>query len=910
MLRLRCNFISVLCCCLTWLSAQTLDSTDVATPLNTVIVLDSLPTLDSLSQLDSLGSDSLNSNLGYIISKDGIDQQIDYGSKDSLIMDNVNRLVHLYGDAYVQYGTLELKANYILLDLNTNIALAEGTPDSLGKIAGKPVFKDGAQEFEAGRMRYNFKTKKGLVYEVTTTEGDLYILGATTKFFGEGGEDDRINNTVYSSDAIFTTCDHDVPHFGIRSKKQKVIPNKVAIVGPSNLEIGGVPTPLYLPFGFFPLKTGKRGGLMFPNNYQYSERWGFGLENVGYFLPISDNFDLTLMTDFYFRGSYGIDSDLRYKKRYKYQGSLKLGYSSYKTEEIQSLSSGSGSELTNVRQNSYFIRLSHSQNPNAHPYRSLSGSINMEVNRYENLNYNDANRVLNNNLNSNFTLTQQFPGSPFTATLGLAHSQNTSTRQMRMSLPRFDLKMKQINPFKKKRRTGPEKWYEKVSLSYSTALKYDLSGIDSVFFEQETFQNGKFGVQHNVTTNVNFNLFKYFTVTPFVNFKETWYTKETNKSFFDSLSIQIDTIYDNPDSSDFVLRRDTLSLGRDLDVRNSNFNAIHQYDAGVSLFTKIYGTVRFKKGWLRGLRHTAKPTITMSYSPNYRRESLGYYDEYVSKSSTGELDTISYSIFEDENFGSPSGSERFALNYSLTNLFEAKLFSKKDSTTKKAKILDNLNFSGNYNFIADSLNWSPISFSGNIRLLKGLATIKLSGAYDPYTLDEDGRRINTFEKDVSGKLLRFDNARISLNTGMTVKQLRGLFAQKDKAGLKKKGAEVATLGNFFDALRLTYQFTMTTRMRSDNSIHLQPSVHSVVLRGDIPLSPKWRLTVGNIDYNFIRKSVSYPDLSLSRDLHCWTMGVSWQPERSTYNFYLRVKPGSLDFVKLPYRRNRADGFDN
>ena len=890
-------------CFLSVTLGQVEDSIRLSVPLDSIVQIDTL-------SIDSLGQDTLVVSLDYNISKDGIDKVVNYGSEDSLVMDNMKRLVHLYGDAYVNYGDLELKAPYIMLDLTTNIALAEGFPDSTGNIAGNPVFKDKAQEFEAGRMRYNFKTRKGLIYDVTTLEGDLHIHGATTKFYGEGGEEGREHHTVYSSDAIFTTCDHDVPHFGIRSRKQKIVPNKVAVIGPSNLEIGGVPTPLYLPFGFFPLKKGKRGGLMFPNNYQYSDRWGFGLENVGYYVPISDHFDVTVLTDFYFRGSYGADVDLRYKKRYKYNGSLKLGYSSFKTEATVPLAEGEGSEIINQRQNSFSINLSHSQSPNAHPYRNLNGSINMEVNRFANLNYNDAQNVLNNSLNSNFTLTQKIAGTPFTATLGISHSQNTKSRQMRMSLPKFDLRMRQINPFKKKRRTGPEKWYEKVSLGYNSSVRYDLSGADTSFFEAQTFQDGKFGIKHNINTNVNFNVLKYFQLSPFVNVTETWYTKEVNKSFADSLTIKIDTVY-NDDSTAFVVERDTTSYGDDIIDRNSNFNAIHQYDAGVSLFTKLYGTVRFKKGWLRGIRHTAKPSISLSYSPNYRREELGYFDSYISRQNDGDLDTLTYSKFEGEIFGSPSSGERFSLNYSLTNLFEAKLFSKKDSTFRKAKILDNLNISGNYNFAADSLNWSQIGISGNVRLFKGLAIVKLTGGFDPYALNEDGRRINTFEKDVSGKILRLDNARLSLNTGMTVKQFRELFSKKDDKGNSTSNSKVKTsLISMFDKLRLRYIFTMTTQKRSDNSLHFQPTVHSLAIQGELPLSPKWSLRVGNIDYNFKTKGVSYPDLSLSRDLHCWTMGVGWQPERSTYNFYLRVKPGSLDFIQLPYRRNRADGFDN
>ena len=866
---------------------------------------DSLLIASDTSLIDSLPQTK------YPISPDAIDQLVEYGARDTIVMDNLKRLVHLYGEAYVNYGELSLVAEYILLDLNTNIAMAEGVTDSMGNIYGTPVFKDGAQEIEAGRMRYNFKKRKGLVYEVTTTESDLYVRGATTKFYGSGSKETGPDHTIYNRNAIFTTCDHEVPHFGIRSRKQKVVPDKVAVVGASNLEISGVPTPLYLPFGFFPLKVGKRGGLIFPNNYQYSPQWGYGLENVGYYFPLSDYMDFTVLTDFFFRGSYGIDGQLRYKKRYKYNGEISVGYSSFKQEvevfdEVNNIR-----RLIDQRDNSYFIRVRHNQDAQSNPYTTLGGSINIDGGQYDNLNFNDANRVLNNTLNSNFSLSQIFPGTPFTASLSIRHSQNTATRAMDMSLPRLDIRMKQINPFKQRRRVGDEKWFERVTLGYSSKLQYDLRGVDSTFFQQETFDNARFGFQHNISTNVNFNVFKYFQLSPFANLRETWYTKETRRFFIDDLEIVSDTTFNPEDPNDFIVEFDTLSYGIDTAVRISNFNAIHEYNTGISLFTKIYGTMRFKKGKIRGIRHTLKPTISMSYSPDYTRESLGYFDEYVTIGNDGVADTITYSVFQGENLGSPSGGgERFSLNYSLLNLFEAKIFDKRDSTFRKTNILDNLNISGNYNFAADSLNWSPISFSGNVRFLKGKATLKLQGAFDPYTLDENGRRINTFEREASGKLLRFDNARLSFNTGMSIGELRGLFKPEVVTGSKKDKKPAPSLGNFFDNLRLTYQFTIRSRRRSDNSIFFEPSVHSVALRGDIPLSPKWKLNIGNIDYNFITKSTSYPDLGLSRDLHCWTMGISWQPERSTYNFYIRVKPGSLDFINVPYNRNRVDGFNN
>lgn len=884
---------------------------DVPEVISPQITIDSLA-IDT-SDLDTLDIDSMDETRGYRLSPDAIDARIEYGSVDSQWLDNTARIVYLYGDAYVRYTDLSLTADFIRLDLNTHIASAQGVKDSSGTWVGTPVFKDKSQEVNAHQLEYNFENRVGLIYDVSTQEKDMHILSARTKFFGAGGESGRENHIGYSHDAIFTTCDHPIPHFGIRSKKQKVVQGKVAVVGPSNLEIGGVPTPLYLPFGFFPLKTGKTGGLMFPNNYAYSNNWGFGLENVGYFIPISDHFDFTLLTDFYFRGSWGLDGELRYKKRYKYDGNLSLGYSDFVSESVVAMDDGT-STLQNRHQKSFFLRLRHNQNSTAHPYRTLGGSINIESNQHDRLNYNSADRVLNNALRSNFSLTQQLPGTPFTLSLGLSHSQNTNTRLVNMSLPTLDIRMRQINPFKRKTRTGPERWYEKLALTYRSSMRYELSATDTTFFEANTWRNGKFGVQHQLGTNVNFNVLKYFQLSPFINFKETWYTRSNQLHFVDSLSIAYDTIINPSDPMDVLILADTLSYGRTVMDRVKGFNAIHQYDAGVSLFTKVYGTVRFNKGWFRGLRHTMKPSVSISYSPDYRAPELGYFDTYRFLNENGEEVFQEYNRFTTEIFGGPTSGERFSLNYSILNLFEAKVFSKRDSSTRKISILDNFNVSGNYNFAADSFHWSPISFSGNFKMFEGRSQVKIGGSLDPYAVDKNGQRINRFERDVSGRLFRFQGVSFSFSTGMRFSEVARLISGQGLRGNEKTSdkekPKTKTILSIFENLSFRHQFIMGSKRLRDGRLIFQPTTHSIAIRGDIPLSPKWIFSVSNIDYNFVRKGTSYPDLSLSRDLHCWTMGVSWQPERNTYGFYIRVKPGSLDFINLPYNRNREDGFRN
>ena len=874
----RSIFIILGCFFLTQLQAQedtSLISTDTL-ELN-VAGVDSIVAQDSIQ-------------LPYRLSPDSLETKVDFGSNDSMHMSIDRNIVDLYGEAYVKYQSLSLKAAFIRLNLDSNIAVAYGLKDTAGMLQGIPVFNDGSQEVTAERMRYNFKSRKGKTYATRTVEGDLQVISGETKFYAKGGPENRKDNVVYGGDALFTTCDHEHPHFGIRSKKQKIIAGKLAVVGPSNLEIEGVPTPIWLPFGFFPLKTGRRAGLLFPKDYQYSDKWGFGLANVGYYVPINEYMDAQVLTDIYFRGSFGIKSDFNYKKKYKYSGNVHIAYSRFIEEKL------SGETLYDAVDKSFSIRISHRQDSKAHPSRTIGGTVNIQTNNYDRLNNNGANNVLNNQLNSNFTLSQRFLGTPFSASLGLNHSQNINTHKMSVTFPELRVNMQRIYPFKKKSRVGKEKWFEKISFNYSNQMTYRLDGLDTNFFSQETFDDARFGVRHTARSDLAFKAFKYIAVSPFVNLTELWYSKKLDQQHHVVTGSEPGEIRD--------------SIGSE---RISDFTAIHQYSAGISMSTNLFGTVGISKsGWLRAFRHTLKPSLSLSYSPDYTDPAQGHYKNLSYTDVNGEFVSSTYSAYQEELFGGPSrGGEMFGISYNLTNIFEAKTFSKRDSSFKKIKFFDNISVSGNYNFIADSLNWSLINVGGTMRLFKGLSTLRLSAQFDPYAL-ENGTRINTLHSKENGGLLRFSSATLGVSTGTTIKNLRQLFSgEKTTVNNKapnQKSSSSGTLWALFDGLRISHNFNLRSVRKDDDHHVFDVSTHSVNLRGSIPLSPNWRLRISNIDYNFVQKTTAYPDIGIARDLHCWEMGVDWQPVRGTYSFFIRVKPGSLDFVRLPYKQNRVDAF--
>ena len=878
--------------------------------------VDSLPPmLDSLR----LVADSLKpaaNNLGVRLSKEGLDAKVEYGARDSQFFDVKNRMVYLYGGAYVRYKDLSLAAGYIMIDLRNNVATAEPLKDSAGVEQGRPTFVQADQNFVADKLQYNFRTRKGLIFDVTSTQGDLYVHGAKTKMIGHDPADTTAFDVIFSEDALITTCNLDHPHYGIRSSKQKVIPNKLIVLGPSHLEIADVPTPLVLPFGFYPVTTTKRQGIILPKDFDFDPKYGFGIENMGYYLPISDNLDVTLNGGVYWNGSWMLGAKGGYNTRYRYNGAVDLGFSRLLTENEQAKLVGN---------NSFKIAFRHSQDQRAHPTFSFNASVNIQTNNFDRRNNNDARSVLNQQLTSNANFTKIFPDKPFSLNGGLTHSQNIQTNEMSVQFPTLNFQMQQIFPFKRKERIGKEQWYEKISFRYNSSFKNEMKGYDTTFFRVQTLKDTKAGVEHKMESNVNFRVFKYFNLAPSVRYNETWYIKTLDKSWDATPQTAQTKEYAYNDDGvkvDSLIKTDTIAYGKLDTVYNTGFAALRTVDASLSLNTQLFGTLKFKRGYLRGVRHVAKIATSINYAPDYGSRPFGYFDSVQVVNTAGQLEKISYSKFEaGRGFLTqvPTGGEQFRLGYSINNIFEAKIKSKRDTIARKVKLFDNFNIGGSYNFAADSMKWSVVSGSGAVRLFKGLTTMNLSVAFDPYQYDAVARRrVNKLVIADSKVPVRFTGARASFNTSMTFGEIRELLRfDKDTSGDNSNkdqfGRRIAPLDgeypeflDLFNAFSINHTFSID-RIRDNGSDTLK-FFNVVDMRGDIPLTEKWRFTVGNIGYDFVSKSLTYPDLGLYRDLHCWEMGVNWQPERGTYSFFIRVKPGSLDFLKVPYNKRRPDTF--
>ncbi|MBK8370735.1 MAG: hypothetical protein IPL20_05045 [Saprospiraceae bacterium] len=715
---------------------------------------------------DSIPSDSFPvTTSNFELSEEALEDEVTYGSRDTSWNDIENNKIHLFGKAYVEYTTIKVNARYIIFDFVNNVLEAHETiPDSFRVFAervdtsteDKPTFIDGESTFTYKKLRYNFKSKKAFVQQAVTKESDFFLHGRETKFVSAGTDSLQQEDIIYNKNAYITTCSADHPHFGIKAAKLKFIPNKVAVMSVAQLEISDIPTPLFLPFGFFPLFKGKSSGLILPKSYDYQENLGLGFREIGYYFPINQYIDAKITGDIYSRGSHSIRTNLRYKKKYGFSGNVDLGYTNNVFED----------ENTAVKRSSksFNINIRHDQDSKAHPYRRLGGSINIQSNRFDQRTFVNPAAATVNTYNSNFSFSHSMPGTPFSFNAAFSHSQNTNTRKMTITFPQMTLRMNTINPFKSKTATK-EKWYDKIAVSYAADFRNTTNTTDTTLFTKESVNNLRSGMWQTSNVSANLRVLKYFNVVPNATYDEYWLLNKIEQQFNPTEIFVFDTLRNESGEILGITKRIT-QYGKIDTVQERGLYGYRNFRTGIDINTKVFSTLQFRKGFLRGLRHQVTPSLSFVYSPNTT-------DKYVRKVDTDSRPEINrareYGIYQESPFGQLRGSNaQMAINYSLLNIFEAKIATK--DTIKKVKLLNNISVSGFYNAVADSLKWSDVRISGNTNFFHGLTNVNLSLNLSPYVY-VNNVKINTSRYSISKNVfdvLAYRDCNLGVNTGFSI----------------------------------------------------------------------------------------------------------------------------------------------
>ena len=840
--------------------------------------LDTLPNIkrDSLlaKKIDTTTKDSLKP-------KEILDDIIVHVAKDYTIQNAKEKTVTLYNEANITYTDIDLKAGIIIIDYKKNTLFAKGIIDSTG-YTQRPVFKQGSQESEQDSLIYNFKSKRALIYGLKTQQGEMYTYGNKTK---------RVNDsTIYIRKIRFTTSDKENPDYYITTNKAKLVPGKKIIVGTSNLVLADVPTPLFLPFAYFPMSDRAVSGFLMPTFDTGSSNRGIGLQNGGYYFAINDYVDLALTGDAYSNGSWGLRINSNYNKRYRFNGNFSLNF--------ESIINGIRGFDDFSKASNFNLRWSHNQDQKASPNSRFTASVNLGSSQFfrQSLNQFNVSQSQNNTFNSSINYSKTFVGTPFNMAVTATHQQNTNTESITMTLPSLTLNMNRIYPFAGK--GGVKKNpIQKLGFNYNMQGQYLINTTDDEFFTSKMFETARSGVQHRTSTNTNIKAFKYFTLSPTANYEEVW---------------QFDYIQKEYDATQNVVVTDTLR----------GFKSYREYNVGVSLSTNIYGTFNFKKGRLKALRHTFRPSISYSYRPDFQANHIRQVQQ-----SANPLDLQEYTIFDQGIYGAPSSGVSNSIGIALNNVLEAKVAPKdpdSDEDDEKIMILNNLNFNTSYNIAADSLRWSNVSFNAGTRLFKDKLALNINGTLDPYQVVEvngNAVRINKFNPGI----FRLTNANITANYSISSSD----FNKKDD-GKKDENKNGNGANNPPDTMGAEIDPTTRNGRRQNANIGggtvetdlyrakipwsvnlvyaanytnngLQPGsvgVHTLGFSGNIELSPKWKIGYSS-GYDIKNGAFSFSRFNFTRDLDSWQFNFNWVPfgANSSYTFFIGVKSSTLADLK-------------
>ena len=836
-----------------------------------------------------------------------------YSADDSLVYDAATGTAFLYGNAKVDYENMKLASDKVFMNLDSSTVRATGTADSAEEdgIKGKPLFTMGKDEYKSDTMAFNFKSKKGLIKGVYTEQQDGFLSGEVGKRDSSG--------VIYLQHGRYTTCDDPHPDFYIALSRAKVRPGKDVVFGPAYLVVADVPLPLAIPYGFFPFSKKYSSGFIMPNYGDENDR-GFYLRDGGYYFAISDKWDLKLLGEIYTKGSWGVSAASNYRKRYRYSGSFLFSYQDSKT--------GDKGLPDFTEQESFKIQWSHRQDPKANPYSSLAASVNFATSSYER---NNLNSMYNPQTLTQSTRTSSVSWSTNFSSIGLSLSATTNLAQnmrdstIQMTLPDLNISLSRFYPFKRKHAVGKDRWYEKISMSYTGQLSNSISTKEDRLLHANLFKDWKNAFQHTIPVQANFTLFNYVNVTPSFNFTDRMYSKKVLRG------------WDNVKQKEVVT--DTTY----------GFHNVYNWSMSVGASTKLYGfwtpSRKLFGDKIQAIRHVITPQISFSYSPNFGARRYGYYDSYQYTDASGNVKLVEYSPYQDELYSVPGKYKTEMISWDVSNNIEMKVKSDKDSTGfRKISIIDELGASMSYNAAADYHRWSDLSVRLRLKWWKNYTfSMNAQFATYAYELDANGKPyVGNHTEWGYGRLPRFQGMSQNFSFTLNPEKLKKWFGHKDdkeddkvegdsdgpdtdiesnmdddlekgKYAAKKKRGNIAETDdngymrfNMPWSLTIGYGITMreNTAGRFNTKTMRYPYKFTQTLNfsGNIRISDGWNINFSS-GYDFENHAMSMTTASLSRDLHCFNMSASVVlAPYTSYNFTFRCNASTLtDALKYDKR---------
>ncbi|HET9056897.1 MAG TPA: putative LPS assembly protein LptD [Chitinophagaceae bacterium] len=847
-----------------------------------VVQKDSLPLKDTLLKepADSTIKIQVRDTFDLKVSKDSLSAPIEYSATDSMVLDVPGKKLYLYNQASIKYQDIDLKAGKAELDQQTQILVATYLIDTAGKKVQRPVFKQGDNVMTSDSMVYNAKTQKGVSSGSFTQQGEMFVHIGKSKKISE--------NAFYGKNNVFTTCNYDEPHFAFFAKKVKFISKKVAVSGFTRPEFEGVPIPIGLPWGIYPLTQGRHSGLL-PPQFTVNEQFGLGLEGLGYYKVLNDYIDVTLRSNIYSYGGWQFVVTPSYRKRYRFNGSLSLNVVTTKI--------AFKGDPDYQKQKNFSLTWFHNVDSKARPGTTFSANVNFATTKFNRYVANNPFQNFNNQLNSSISYSKRWEGKPFYLTVNANHSQNTNQKTINVSLPDIGFSVNTIYPFQSKDFVGTKKWYQNLGVGYNGNFRSLVSFYDTAFSFRQLIDTFQWGAFHQFPIQLSLPSLGPVQVSPSVNFEQRWYAQQFVRKWNET-DKKLDTVI------------------------NKGFYTGEQISFGINASTALFGKKTFSKNaHIQAIRHVIRPSIGLSYRPDLAAKD--WYDVQVDTTER----KIRFSKYDGSIFGAYSEGSFGGLTFSIDNNLEIKTRNKKDTgenAIKKISLIDGFGVSSGYNLLSDSLQLSPFTLYARSNLFEKI-NITAGATLDPYEEDlKTGRRINRFVWQDKFSLGRFVSGNIAMSASLRSKakdqnKENGRKESEKKfnenrinESLEEQYRELETVrqnpAEFADfnipwTLNLSYSLNFSKQIKPDYSGYTTRLNQSVSFNGDFNLTPKWKIGSNGV-YDINTKKIQYFTTYISREMHCWQMSINITPVGYFRSFNITINPKSGILRDLKINRSR------